>query len=101
MNEKLFTVFQMGVVYRVSEKLNAAMEIEKELETKEEIKLGLEYFPNKKIIIRMGYSDLPASFHFGTGFKFKENIIIDFGNKYDFTLGLSSALGVLYKIIPD
>ncbi|MEO1262269.1 MAG: hypothetical protein AAFZ15_25915 [Bacteroidota bacterium] len=96
--EKLQTLFQLGMLYTVSEKVKIGVEFEKDIKKEMIIKSGLEYSPEKSILFRAGYSDNPANFHFGFGYVFNDHLQFDIGSKYDLTLGLTTSFGVSYLL---
>ncbi len=98
-NSKLPTLFQIGLAYFVSEKIITGVELEKDIDFAMRIKYGLEYKVLEKIYVRTGFSSNPTNFHMGIGLKLSEKLMLDIGNKYDPSLGLTPSLSTGYLFI--
>ena len=96
--DNLPTVFQMGLLYKVSEKASFGMELEKDIDFPLRVKAGVAYRPVQKFEIRSGFSSDPSNFHFGLGCFFTKNMVIDMGTQYDLTLGLATSAAVRYLL---
>ena len=96
-DERVSTIMKLGLLYKISEKVQFAVETEKDIKLKQIFKFGLEYHLIKQIFIRTGMQTNPTQNSFGFGFDFK-NFKIDVGSKIDYTLGYSSTLSLFYDI---
>lgn len=94
---ELPTIFRAGISYLVSKKIMTAIELEKDIDFPLRIKYGVEYKLKEKFILRTGFSSRPANFHLGFGIQFNNHLIIDIGNIYDQTLGLTPAASIGYS----
>lgn len=88
--------FRMGCCYRFSDQLLASMELDKELYGSLGFHTGCQYSIAKRIDLRVGielYTSLSPTG--GIGIRFKR-FICDIGCKYDWKLGLQSAIGLQF-----
>lgn len=69
--EKIPTVFRLGVSYRFTENVLVCIESEKDLESDVVPRLGLEYQPLSQFFIRTGMSVNPVMNFFGMGYSWK------------------------------
>ena len=106
-NEKVPTIFKLGLSYELSDKLLFVLETEKDLVYKPLIRGGIEYKIVEQAIVRIGYSTLPATtgsenfsisslYAFGFGLNLKK-IQIDFSSSIHQTLGWSTQISIQYK----
>ena len=73
-----------------------AIELEKDIDFPLRIRYGLEYQIKDKLYLRIGYSSRPSNFHLGFGIYINDQLMIDVGNKYDQTLGLTPSASIGY-----
>lgn len=97
-NEKLPTVFRTGLLYKVSEKVQAGMELEKDIDFSMRLRAGIEYLLVHKLKLKTGYSSNPSNFHFGLAFEANGNLWLHIGNIYDPVLGLTAGISGLYRL---
>lgn len=106
-NEKVPTIFKLGLSYTLSDKLLFALETEKDLVYKPLIRGGIEYEIVEQAIVRIGYSTLPATtgsenfsisslYTFGFGLNLNK-LQIDFSSSIHQTLGWSPQISIQYK----
>ncbi len=106
-NERIPTIFKLGLSYHVSDKLLLAIETEKDLIYKPLLRGGIEYKIVEQAIVRIGYSTLPSTtgsqnfsisslYAFGFGLNLKK-LVIDFSSTVHQTLGWSSQISIIYK----
>lgn len=105
-DEKIPTIFKLGVSYFLSDKLLIALETEKDLDYKPLIRGGIEYKIVEQAIVRIGYSTLPSAagsqnfsisslYAFGFGLNLKK-LQIDFSSTIHQTLGWSPQISFSY-----
>jgi hypothetical protein len=80
------TLIQIGITYLPSDPIAIYAELEKEVDTKPILKVGLEYQPARWIQLRTGVNSQPARVSFGLGIR-KDK----FG--FDYAYGQNTALG--------
>lgn len=97
-DEKWPTIFQVGLLYKVSKKAALALEMEKDIEFSTRIKSGILYKPVDKFEFRMGYSSNPSNFHLGISFLNNKKLELITAVKYDMSLGLSIGFGMRYSL---
>ncbi len=86
-NEKIPTILKVGLGYKFSDKVNVAIETEKDAEADADFKAGLEYNIVEQFAFRAGISTQPVVSYFGFG--------VLLGNvRIDLATGLHSELGV-------
>lgn len=106
-DERIPTVFKLGVSYSFSEQLLVTLETEKDSDFKPLLRGGLEYKIIEQAIVRIGYSTLPSTtgsdnfsiasvYTFGFGLHIKK-VAIDFAASIHQTLGWSPQVSVVYK----
>lgn len=93
--DRLPTLIQFGVSWRISNGVHSDAEVEKDLNHKPAIRVGIEYCPSKSIFIRFGFESSPTIFTFGFGFEFS-NLQIDIASSYNLILGYSPQASVAY-----
>ena len=96
-NEHIPSFFRMGIDYRFSEKVFVAVEVEKNIDHKAELKTGIEYRPLKEFFLRTGISSNPVETSFGFGLYLK-GFRIDFASSLHPSLGFTPNLGLAYEI---
>ena len=106
-NERVPTIFKLGLSYELSDNLLFTLETEKDLNYKPLIRGGLEYKIVEQAIVRIGYSTLPATtgsqnfsisslYAFGFGLNLKK-LQIEFSSTIHQTLGWSPQISIQYK----
>jgi hypothetical protein len=97
-NEKVPTVFRIGLGYNFSDKVLFTAETQKDVDLPLVLKSGIEYTPFKGVFLRIGASSNPTLLSFGAGYKYK-NIQLDFAYSSHQTLGYTTQFGLSYTII--
>lgn len=97
-DERIPTIMRIGFDYKFSEKVFVAVETEKDIETKEMLKAGLEYRPVKEFYLRAGVSTNPSLSCFGIGAHLKQ-FRFDLSSSYHSALGFSPQVGIIYEFI--
>ncbi len=96
-DERLATIWQMGLQYKVNAQVKTVVEVEKSNAFAANIKGGVDYTPAKDVHLRMGFSTLQPQFTFGFGFKYKQ-CQFEAASAIHQTLGVSSNLSVLFEV---
>jgi hypothetical protein len=94
--EKIPTVFRLGTAYAFSNKVQATIEIEKDLVYDPTFRAGVEYKPGKKVAIRAGLNSNPISPSFGLGLNFGD-FVFDAASAWHQVLGFSPQAALTYK----
>jgi hypothetical protein len=94
--ETVPTILIAGIGVKISEKLFATSEIEKDIAYKPIWKTGLEYVIHPKISVRTGFHINPSAGFFGVGFK-PRKFILDYAYEYNFQIGANHQASVGYK----
>jgi len=94
-NEKIPTIFKIGLRYVFSENVFITAEAEKTSLQKINIKGGIEYNPSSLIYIRVGGASYPTQAAFGLGVNY-QGLKIDVSSMYHSVLGLSPQIGLSY-----
>lgn len=94
-DERIPVIIKAGISYSFSEKVLAASEIFKSIDSKENFKIALEYHPVKALYVRGGVSTEPVQLTFGFGLKFSQ-FYADFTSGYFEPLGYSPGLALRY-----
>ncbi|MFK8037596.1 MAG: hypothetical protein AB8B74_04850 [Crocinitomicaceae bacterium] len=95
-NERLPTIFSMGVLYKISPKVVWVLDLEKEITEKLNVKSGLAIKSHHNFEVRLGVNSYPFQSSFGFGVYIKE-LVIDFAAIWHASIGLTPSLGILYK----
>ena len=96
-NERIPTVFKLGLSYNFNKKVLVCTEVEKDFNFKPLFKAGLEYHIVKEIYIRAGISTNPTLFTFGFGLEFK-NLKLDLASSMHPVLGYSPQISLIYGL---
>ena len=98
-DERLPTIFRMGISYDFSEKVKLSSEIEKDLDFPVMFKTGLQYEPIEDFILRTGvsFSEKNTFLAFGVGYSFK-NVTLDLAFENHPVLGFKSGVSIMYRI---
>jgi hypothetical protein len=94
-NERVPTIFKLGIQYTFSDNVLAVAEIEKDIYNKPLVKLGVEYRIIKSIYVRGGVSTNPVKSSFGVGAYYK-SFKFDFSSSFHQQLGYSPAINISY-----
>jgi len=94
-DERVPTIFKLGLSYLFSEKLIVAIEMEKDIQYNPVFKTGVEYHAVKQFYFRAGISTNPVLNSFGFGLEFK-NFNIDFATTYHQTLGFTPQVSIVF-----
>jgi len=95
-DERIPTVFKIGLQYIASEKVKILADIENDLLNKSRLLAGIQYQPVKAISLRMGLSTQPQVFTFGLGINLQQ-FSMDLASPYHQVLGPSPAAGFYYQ----
>jgi hypothetical protein len=95
-DERIPSVYNVGLVYFPIKQLTISCEAEKSLYHKINIKAGMEYAPVKGIFLRTGISSNPTLFCFGFGITYKQ-FILEIATQYHQVLGYSPQASVIYS----
>ena len=95
--EEFPLIFNLGLLYQPSKKIQLRLEFEKDLDKEENIKIGLDYELAKILYLRLGAGTGPSNFSFGLGIDILEQLRFDFGSSYHNVLGFSPAGGFVYQ----
>lgn len=95
--DKIPTLFNVGVAWLASEKLTMTADLAKDLKHPLQIRTGVEYQAAKPLYIRAGFSTEPVQASFGIGLKFS-GVFMDFASRYNPTLGFSPAISLGYRV---
>jgi hypothetical protein len=96
-NERIPTIFRLGLSYTFSEKLFLAIETEKDIDFLATYKAGLEYVIIPELALRVGVSTKPTTMYAGIGIdlgRFK----IDIASTFHQVLGASPEIGLVYDL---
>jgi len=94
-NERVPTVFRLGLSYIFSDKVIVAAETEKDIQYNAAFKAGIEYHPVKQFYFRAGISTDPVLDAFGFGLELK-NFNLDFAATYHQTLGFTPQVSIIF-----
>ncbi|MBL7898893.1 MAG: hypothetical protein JNJ99_10185 [Crocinitomicaceae bacterium] len=94
-DERLPTIFGLGMQYQISKKAVCALEAEKDLTHPINIKGGLEINAHEILDVRLGVNSFPFVTSFGFGLNLK-NFHFDAAAQWHSYLGLSPSFGLLY-----
>ncbi len=97
-NERLPTIFTLGIAYNFSEQMLFTAETEKDLDFPAIFKTGIEYEPVENFKLRTGVSFSKKNFFpaFGIGYEIK-NISLNLSFESHPVLGMKSGLSISYK----
>ncbi|MBA3704865.1 MAG: hypothetical protein H0W84_02885 [Bacteroidetes bacterium] len=94
-DERIPTIFRLGVDYNFSNKVILAIETKKDISEKAIFKAGIEYKAIKEFYLRGGISTNPSLSSFGFGLDLN-NFKIDLSANYHQVLGISTQLSLSY-----
>ena len=94
-NERITSIFRLGLNYKLSEKVLICAETEKDTRHKPVFKAGMEYQVAEQLYLRAGISTNPAMNTFGFGLNLKQ-FKIDFASGIHSVLGYSPMISINY-----
>ena len=94
-DERLSSIIKIGSAYQFSEKVMAAMEVEKVIDQDASLKTGIEYLFSDNIYLRGGIGTGPVKTNFGFGY-YTNNLKFDAAVWYHQILGFSPSLSLSY-----
>ena len=94
-SEEIPTVFKLGALYEVSDKVVVAVESEKDMDQSAIFKTGVEYHIIEKLFVRGGIATNPTYSTVGFGLKLKQ-FDIDFATNYHQQLGYTPQFSLTY-----
>lgn len=98
-NERIPTIFRLGLLYQPSDKVFATAEIEQDLQTNPIYKAGMEYSINKAVKLRAGFRVMRVvSYAFGAGINWK-GMNIDLSASLHPQLGVTPHTGIGYQFM--
>lgn len=95
--DRIPTRFILGAGFKLSEKVFAITELEKDLENAPVVKAGIEHEIHKKVSARTGFNVNPQSAFGGLGFKLKK-IKLDYGFQFHEYLGAAHQASVIVSL---
>lgn len=95
-NERVPTVFKLGMTYEAFKKFYISAEMAKDLQADFVFRAGIDYQIVEQFSIRAGMSTNPTIVTFGTGLNFK-GMRMDFAGSYQTLLGFSPHIGMSYE----
>lgn len=95
-DDRFSTKFRLGTSYHL-QKVLFALEVEKEIDEKLQVKYGMEYEAFKNFYVRFGANYQPINLSFGIGYQWKW-FRIDLGSSYAQHLGWSPHFSLNYSI---
>jgi len=95
-DERLPTLLIAGILFKPSDNIIVATELEKDLDYPLMWKTGMEYEVRKKFIVRTGFNVSPTGGFLGLGFK-PRKFTLDYSYQYRFNLGARHQATVGYK----
>ncbi|MFH1004436.1 MAG: hypothetical protein V1781_02925 [Bacteroidota bacterium] len=93
-DERIPTIIRFGFDYKFSEKVFIAVETEKDIDRKGNIKAGIEYCPITQFYLRAGVTNNLSCFGIGVNFK---RFQLDISSSFHSVLGISSQVGLSYE----
>ena len=96
-NERVPVIFQLGLLYKFSDKVFITTECQKDIAFSPFLKFGVEYSPAKVIFIRLGVATNPFQNGLGIGLKFG-GMRIDVSSTIHPQLGISPQMGLSYVL---
>jgi len=92
------STISIGLSYLISELIVVNIEVFKDTQFKLRIKSGVEYRVHPTLNVRLGTTTNPTQLHFGFGWVFMEGFSIDFSVGYHTLLGVTTLVGVGYRV---
>ena len=98
-DERIPSIFRFGLRYDFSEKVLAAVELEKDIDFDAVVKVGLEYHVVEYLYLRAGIATNPQLSTFGFGLQLQQ-FKLDVATSIHSTLGYSPQISLMY-VLPD
>ena len=95
-NNDVPTIFRIGLAHQFSKEVLASVEVEKDIDFEEAVKIGLEYLITEKIYIRGGISTNPFLSSLGVGYQ-SDRLKIDFASSVHTVLGYTPHISLSYQ----
>ncbi len=95
-DERMTTILSAGASFMASEQVQFAAEIEKTIENKPSMKLGIDYSILDYLNVRIGAASKPTRFAFGVGLDIGQ-FELDLAGSYHETLGFSPSTSLIVK----
>ena len=95
-DEKIPTLLRVGLGYTFSDKLQMTADVVKDIDRKEQLRMGLEYHPNEVLFIRTGFSTAAVQGHVGVGVRFGQ-FDMDMAVSFNGDLGATPQLNLNYR----
>ena len=93
---RLPALLNLGLSYRLTERLLAVAEVEKDLQHLATLRFGVEYLFHEVYAFRVGINTQPAVYTFGFGLR-KEHFGADIAAEFHSVLGLTPQLSLNYR----
>ncbi len=94
-DERIPTTMRLGADFKFSDKVLLAVETEKNIDQKADLRAGIEYRIIKELYLRAGFATNPSLSCFGIGLELKK-FKLDLSSTYHATLGFSPQIGMTY-----
>lgn len=95
-DERVPSTLRIGGQYIFSEKVNAVLELEKDIDLPLNFRAGIEYNPVEPVFVRAGFATLQGSFAMGLGYRWK-TLRADVSANWNQNLGYSSGAALVYE----
>ena len=95
--EYIPTILRLGMSYQFRKKCTVGLDVTKNLDTKMQCHVGVEYTIFDYFVVRGGFRFPDFSFHAGVG-TYLKGIVLDFASSYHPNLGYSPQLSLIYEI---
>lgn len=95
-DDRFSTFFRLGGNYKISEKLNFLLEVEKEVESDMRLKGGIEYQPVENFYLRFGANGGPVELSLGFGYQWNK-LSLDINTFWHQTLGWTPGASINYN----
>jgi hypothetical protein len=94
--DRVPSVFRLGLAYSVNKYVVVAAEIEKTLVDVLNFNFGLDYKITETVAVRSGFSSQPARFSLGIGYLLRKNLVVDVALSHQSLLGSTPSLSLTY-----
>jgi len=95
--ERIPSLLAIGCNYRFSEKVKFLLEVQKDINQKPALKMGIDFHPVEILYIRAGVRTGPQSYTFGVGLEF-DALTIDLSSWVHPVLGISPMMSAQYTL---
>ncbi len=96
-SDPLATLFRTGFIYSPSKQVSLIGEVEKDFLYPISGKIGVEYRPHERFVVRTGIGTAPFRASFGVGVEW-QGILIDFASSYHQILGFTPGISLTYQV---